>query len=403
MGDGFLYWALVSEDNPGLEKYSFRFHEEDKIISDMTFVAVWEDSFTVVFLDEDGSEIATKKASPWKTLAEIYVEPEESEIREFLGWFLMDKDGRIAEEPTVFDDTKVSGNMTFIAQYKALREVWFEPSLSVDEAIGMRVYIHLPEDDDPADYTVTTEYKSKYQTVSKKNVVGDLDWDYGWLLKITENASDEMSDDATITVYYKDEEIAKETYSIRRIAYDWLAQNKYKGLLNAMLMYGAKAQVQFKNKVDDLPVPPTPPTLVAIPDTYAVTDDPTTMADYITMDTGLNLESRVRMQFFFKPAEGLGLDDFEFVVKDKNGKGAKYSKPVMQGGEIFIEVNDIDPNEMGNQYSVSVTLKSDTSKTATWKRSIMNNAYKLQQKGVATELLEAMYQYYLEANKMWPN
>jgi uncharacterized repeat protein (TIGR02543 family) len=394
--EGYIFdkWDLIPfvEGEAQREEYDFTTPVRSHILLDAT----WIETHIVTFdFNDETTEPAEVKVADGEALPMIPEVP----IREgyaFIGWF--DK-----ETDEAFDfETPIEKDYELYAEWEQ-KAVWFEPSLSIDEAIGMRVYIHLPEGDDPADYTVKRVYHSKYQDLDHEYTVGDLDWNNGYLLRISENASDEMSDEATVTVYYKGEEVAKENFSIRSIAYDWLNQGKNVGILNAMLQYGAKAQVQFNYKADDLPEAPNPPALVAIPDTYAPSGDPTTMDNYLTMDTGLNLESRVCMRFYFKPAESLGVDDFEFSVKDRNGRGAKFSKPVMKNGEIFFEVTNIDPNEMGFEYSITATLKADTSKTATWKRSIMNNAYKLQEKGVAKDLLMALYQYSLEANKLWPN
>jgi hypothetical protein len=112
------------------------------------FVAVCENQFNVIFLDEDEETvIATEAASPKTTLAEVEVEAPEKEYKEFQGWFELLEDGTLADEPTVFDDTLVTKSMTFVAVYlyEELPDLG-GIRMNLEGKIQMIVRFTLPED-----------------------------------------------------------------------------------------------------------------------------------------------------------------------------------------------------------------------------------------------------------------
>jgi hypothetical protein len=145
----FVGWALAGT----VEVYDFKAHAEEEITEDMDFEALHK--YSITFLDEDGTELKSKSAYPWTTLAEINEEAPEKEYKEFLGWF--EKNGElIAEEPTVFDDTLVDGSKTFIAKYDYVKALPTLEGIGMDlqGKIQMRVRFSLPDELKDAGYSV---------------------------------------------------------------------------------------------------------------------------------------------------------------------------------------------------------------------------------------------------------
>ena len=108
------------------------------------------------------------------------------------------------------------------------------------------------------------------------------------------------------------------------------------------------------------------------------------------------------------PVEGYTLDDFEITVTDRDGKAyTNVTKPEMSGKRIRVKIGGVLSPQMGRDFHITVTLKNDSTKTATWTRSIITCAYEIQKGNAAgssaCNMAQALYQYYLAAADVWPN
>ena len=100
------------------------------------------------------------------------------------------------------------------------------------------------------------------------------------------------------------------------------------------------------------------------------------------------------MNIYIKPKAGLGPGDFTVSVTDKAGRAVPTTVPAMSGGEIKVTVPGLFPEQLLDNYKITVSVKGVS---AQYVRSVMSCAYGLQQKGTAVELLQALYQYSLAA------
>ena len=295
-------------------------------------------------------------------------------------------------------ETKITENMTLYAFSTKPDLVTIKPSLNLLEEIGINFYFQV-ERGDFDEYKVHVTYNSGYQTIDKEYAFRELKFtENGWKLVALSAGSDEMSDEVTLNVYRGEEIVIKDAkYSINSIANGWLEDGKHgdlAGLLKAMLQYGHYAENDFSHNAGKTAIPAGAPALAPIPSDYAPGTDPDTLADYIdTFQCGLALDSAVGMNIYITPKEGYGLEDFKIEVAN-----ATIAPPAMSGDRIKAKVTGIYPDQMLDQYSITITVDG---KSATYTRSVMNCAYEIEQKGRFVQLVEALYQYSVEANKIF--
>ncbi len=273
------------------------------------------------------------------------------------------------------------------------------PALNLWDTIGIRFYIKLAEGLDPEDYNVNLYYSNKYRTIDDTCQLSSLPFKNGeYQFDALDAASDEMSDTVFLTIYRGRETVFEQEYTIASVANIWLAKEGYASvwpLLRAMLQYGDKAQGFFNNHPDQHITPDGAPALVPIPASYAPGTDPTTLSSYIEYcQFGINLETAVGMNIYIKPKAGYGLNDFTVKVTDAAGKAVATTAPAMVKGEIKVTVPGLFPEQLLDNYKITVSVKGVS---AQYVRSVMNCAYNLQQKGTAVELVQALYQYCLAA------
>ncbi len=323
----------------------------------------------------------------------------------FEGWYQWNSSGEYWMSDWAYDFNDqwgVRSSLTLGAKWSDAVQVI--PALNLHDTIGVRFYVKPAEGLTADDFTVNTAYTSKYQTTNKTVNLADLTPNAAgeYYINAVDCASDEMSDAVTLTVQYGSEAVFTQAYSIASIADSWLTDGnheRYEPLLRAMLQYGDKAQVQFNNHADTPITPEGAPELVPIPVDYAPGADPTALADYLEYcQFAINLESAVGMSIYIKPKAGYGLNDFTIAVADQTGKAVATTAPAMVKGEIKVMVPGLYPEQLLNDYTATVTVKGVS---APYVRSVMSCAYGLQQRGLAVDLVQALYQYSLAAREIW--
>lgn len=343
----------------------------------------------------------------------------EREGYEFMYWTLQepDADGNYSMEddelPEKFDlmNDKVTDNMTLHAFW--IENLYdFQTTLSMEDTTGINVLINLPEGEVPADYTViATPEKSMYAEDATEVCLADCstktieDAVYYRVMGVMHAASTEMTDEVTVTLLKNGEEVKTAVYTVNGIVQERLASGeldaKREKLNRALVQYGRYAQIRFDNKTDDMPdADPDAPALTAIPDEYAAGDDPTTMADYISLFEGkIEMADSVSMNIYLTPAEGYTLDDYVIKVTKNGAAYTNFTAPTMRGSKIFIKIQGILSYEMDNDFSIEVTLRSDATKSATWTRSLITCAYENYQAAgdnqARKDLMMSLYQYFL--------
>jgi hypothetical protein len=422
--EGFLYWTLKApeEDGSYIEApLPFDFTNEENFVSGnfelypyagnvqvtVTFNTLVNDkkgfpqTFTMTLVS--GNILSEELLLAAKEKAEGLVVDLGVEVK----YWTKDEpndDGTYTEDPEEFKPAAIEGDTTLYAYWgEVVIPVTIAPALNLLDEIGMNFYFTLAEGEDPADYSVQYTYESYWQKIEEKKAFSELTPSNGEYKLTALNArSDEMSYPVEITVLKGEDVVTSEVFTIQWIANEWLVDGKhdqYATLIKAMLQYGHYAEIEFNNNAGATIVPDGAPGLVAIPDDYAITDDPTDLADYIEyFQSGLALDSAIGMNLYIKPLEGYGLEDFEITVTNAAGKAVKIPDPKMSGEEIKVTMAGILPDEMLDSYKINVTVDGVT---GTFTRSVMNCAYEIQKKGRAFNLLKSLYQYCLAANAIW--
>ena len=219
---------------------------------------------------------------------------------------------------------------------------------------GIYVYIGLAEGEDAANYTVESSGASYRKSYAQDPVaVSDL-----------EKGSGARAD----------------MYSIKTVAEEFLASGLTQDqiyLVKGLQQYGYYGHIMFKNPLPLNPVIDGAPALTAIPSSFAPKNDPTGFGAYVTkFEDKLDLDARIAMNLYFTLANGYSMNDFSFSVKDKNN----------------------------NEYT-NVTITEDNGNRVLVKRSVITCAYtgSARTSGDGVKFLQALYQYYVYANKQWPN
>ena len=171
----------------------------------------------------------------------------------------------------------------------------------------------------------------------------------------------EMTEDITLSVSDGTEVILTKTYSVQDYAH-YLLENNYtdetKALAKELLNYGAKAQLYFGHKTDDLANAVYPVETEAVISDEApevtVSDDLSGISFY---GTTMVFRSKIAVRFYF--AAENGTDGYIFTV---DGKACT---PVSKNGQYYIEADGINPDQMDTALAVSVT-KDDGSLTLSY-------------------------------------
>jgi len=267
--------------------------------------------------------------------------------------------------------------------------VEFENSLNLQEQIGIRMKITIPEGAKADDYTVNVSYESPYQTVNKTMKLSTLpviSGKYDFFPVYV--GSDEMTYDLTVTVTKDGKEVGKKVVSIASIAEEKMQEERTQSdaklmlIYKTLLQYGYYAQQQFGTHLDKLPTIPEGTTLSTIPSSYAVPD-----VEGFRISPGL--DSAVTMWIKVKPAEGLTISDYSFKITKGNAVVTPDIAPKMVGGEIWVGLY-LWSDFMNDDYVITVTAKGES---ATYTRCMDNALYNYQAKGTAVQIAQALYTY----------
>ena len=377
-----------------------------------------EDAVYTITYELNGGENDAENPTSYSAgmTADLELKDATREYYNFAGWY-SDKALTTKVEKIAVGST---GNITLYAKWEDT--VTFIPTLNLADYTGINVYIHIPEGENPDDYTVKVSAAKSIFPEAEKNVFLSMletdNRDRGdekvlcYKIEAIRAASPEMTDVATVKLFKGDQEVKSEAFSVRNIAEARLNSGtlleKQVPIHKALLQYGHYAQIQFKSGESDMDVPEGAPEMVKIPDSFAPKADPTGLNGYITaFDARANLSSAISMNVYLTPADGYTINDFEISVTDKDGNAySNYTAPEMSGNRIQITIQGMWSPQIGRDFNITVKLKEDASKTATWTRSVMTCAYVTQQTNTnpATQnLVKALCAYYNAAAALWPS
>ncbi|MBP5462418.1 MAG: hypothetical protein J6Y20_09860, partial [Lachnospiraceae bacterium] len=304
-------------------------------------------------------------------------------------------------------------------------EIVFQTTLNMADYTGIGVYVHIPEGEDPSEYTVETKpNNSGSVTIGNKTInlstlavaprtIGTREAEFYGRIDAMHLASGEMTDTVVVTLKKNGETVHEETFTVAGIVEERLASGELDAvrekLNRALIQYGYYAQIRFGKNLDRLPEVDfeNAPALVEIPNKYAASGDPTDFDTYITkFEAKLDMADTVSMNVYLTPASGYSLDNLNVYVTNSDGTAyASYTDPKMNKGRIQLKIQDIGSGEMDKNFKIVVELKSDTTKKATWTRSLITCAYENYQTAVAANdearqnLMMALYQYFLAAKE----
>ena len=193
----------------------------------------------------------------------------------------------------------------------------------------------------------------------------------------------QMTDEIILSVTAGGEEILNKTYSIQNYAH-YLLENNYnketKALVKEMLNYGAKSQLYFGYKTEALANAgyemATEAVISAEAPALEISDNLPGMGFY---GASLVFESKIAVRFYFSAKNGV--EGYTFAVEGKEITDGE------KNGLYYIEVADINPDEMDSLLNVSVT-KED--KALTLQYSPMSYITRMYNKETSSQALKDM-------------
>ena len=226
-------------------------------------------------------------------------------------------------------------------------------SLSLADSIAINFTVKdLAEGTDPADYRIVYTFCGETVEETLSDMTSNT-------FVIADTAAKEMTEEATVEVYYQDLLLKSGTYSVRSYCEAMLATKpdaKLTAMLESCLDYGTYAQLYFGYNTDDLAnrgvdygnVPAT-----VVPAASNIKEGSCT--GITGVNYSLILESRTTFQVAFSHASGVSLSDYVFTVN-----GVEVT-PVDTGSRFVIDIHGISAKNLGDQVTVVVTNKDETS------------------------------------------
>ena len=169
-------------------------------------------------------------------------------------------------------------------------------------------------------------------------------------------AAAEMTEEIVLTVSDGANDILTKTYSVQEYAH-YLLENNYtdetKALAREMLNYGAKAQLYFGHNTGSLAdAGYEMETSAAIGTEVPELEVNGNLSGISFYGAALVFKSKIAVRFYFSAEEGA--EGYTFAVEGKNFTDGE------KNGKYYIEIADINPDEMDTALNVSVT-KNDQS------------------------------------------
>ncbi len=370
--------------------------------------------YTITYELNGGTNEATNPTGYSAGMAEaIALKDATREYYDFAGWYSDEALTKEVEEIAVGS----TGNITLYAKWQDT--VFWSGGIEMAEWIAPCALIHLPDGANKDEYSIHVEYHNSVRNVSEDMAFAGKNPTYTairgdkqvncYFFRLVKVASAEMTEVATVTLLHGSTVVGTHEYSVRNICESKLENNantKQVELYKALLNYGARAQQRYNFNANDLADKNLNPPVQAgnIPNSFAITNDPTNFGQYIkSVTTKLNFETNVRMRVYLTPATGYGLNDFVITVK-KDGKVYSHvTEPTMTGGDITFWITDVAANALDEDFEITVTLKG-TNNSATWSRSSIRYAYSEQQTSTnqnQVELMKALYLYNQKAEDLF--
>ena len=205
-------------------------------------------------------------------------------------------------------------------------------------------------------------------------------------------AAAQMTDDIVVTISNDGAALLEETYSIRKyVQYllDGDYNSKTKNLANAVLNYGANAQLYFGHNTDNLAnAGLTAPEAVEIPEINTENMISGSVSGINYYGASLVYVSKVAVRFYF------------YVTGDiSNYAFSTGNAPVYKDGKYYVEVSGINPQDYAKDIVLTVS-DGENEMTVTYSPMYyLGRMYGKTENQSLKNLLVAMYQYHLAAVK----
>ena len=247
-----------------------------------------------------------------------------------------------------------------------------QASLSLTDNIAVNFYVNVPDE-----YKTGAKVRLSAADKAEKEVsLGDLTAESNGLYKVSyEMNAAEMTKQISASIVLNDGTVANQiTYSVKQYADTLMGMSttsdEAKALVKAMLNYGAYSQMEFGKDTGNL----ANAGLVAAdkPDMSAITADTITVNNaeigsiqgaVKVSSASLLLKADTMLRLYLETEGETSLSDYKAQV---NGVDAVISD------SGYVQVEGIVAKALGDTYTVTVTSKSDASKTMTVKYSPFN-------------------------------
>ena len=256
-----------------------------------------------------------------------------------------------------------------------------EPVISQQVCLGDDLSMNFVVEADPA-----TKVRVSFNGETTEYDLSELTADENGKYTVSVNlAAAQMTEEIELQFVSGDTVVLENTYSVRGYAEQLLTgeyPEKTKNLVQAMLHYGAKAQLYFNVNTDDLANAGYELEDAALPAEYAQMSAGGTVSDLQFYGASLVFKNKLAVRFYFTGSvDGVSFGDWEPVAKD---------------GMYYVEVADINPQDYSSLITLTVT-KGDQSLTVSY--SPLNYIIRMSEKGSDSlkALVNALYGYHAAA------
>lgn len=278
-------------------------------------------------------------------------------------------------------------NIRFYDANEPAVEAW---NITLSDDIGLNFAVNVA-DELVNQTTVEITVEGAAKTVTLADVVKN---ENGLYLISVHLAAAQMTEQVQVKVLLNGAVAECKTYTVRQYADVILADDQYseeiKNLVRAMLVYGGKAQNYFShNTVSYADVG------IEIEAAEVPTEvDPVTVSESVDglsyYGASMLFTSKNAVRYYFVLSDGADINSYTFTAGDKT------LTPVQKGNMYYVDVAEINPQDLDESIEVVVTYGTET---LTVGYSPMNYIVRMYAKGSdeLKALLQAMYGYHLAA------
>lgn len=279
-------------------------------------------------------------------------------------------------------------------------EATVKGDVSINFAIDVKEEIKA---DEGAYVLVTTTSGTKQVKVSELGETEHQEANASLLVNVT---APQMNDPISIQVYDSEGNSgAKQTFTIREYAeaiIDGNYADKDKSLAKHMLNYGAMSQIYFGYNTNDLANKNIGKVdVIKVPNegNAAATTNPVDGISFY--GTSLVMNSKISLRFYFTLDDGADIKDYKFSIGYPVSSGTLKVDGVNKRA-YRIEVENIAPNMLAKDYSVTITKGNATTSVTFSPTDYIQRQFHATASQSLKNMLQALYNYHLAALEHTP-